>query len=135
MLEKKLSQRERRRHERRAFQSFMQFTNDETGELVGDLSDISLTGFRLEGSRQIPPNSLLRFHVDIPPEIPGKTSIVIPARSRWIRRHPIDPRLYVSGYEVEGVDAVDGQLFQNIFHKYSTSGPVKFAGYDYVWKD
>ena len=135
MFKKSTSRSERRNHERRAFQSYIQFRNDLTGELVGDLADISMSGFRLEGSRQVALNQPMQFRVDVPPEIPGKGSMLLVARSRWIRPHPVDPRLFVSGYEMERVDPVDSRLYRSIFDKYGTSGPVKYAGQDYLWKD
>jgi hypothetical protein len=112
----------------------MQFKNEHTGELVGDLADISHNGFRLEGMKQIPFNTELHFRVDLPPDVPGRASIVIAARSRWIQPHPIDPRMYVTGYEIHGMDPAAGRAFNYIFDQYGTSGPLKAPGNDYVWQ-
>ncbi len=135
MFKKAFSHPERRSNERRGFPNYVQFRNDVTGELVGNLADISLDGFRLEGSKHVPNNTLLQFRVDLPPEVPGRSSIVIRAQSRWIRQHPVDTRLYVSGYEIRNVDAADGRALRFVFDKYGSTGPAKAAGNEYVWKD
>lgn len=129
------AKRERRRRERRRFSDYMQFKNDRTGELMGDLADISLDGFRLEGSRRIQPNAEFQFRVDLPPDVPGKASIVVIAHSRWIRPHPVDPRLYVSGYEIMHMEPSDSRAFTSFYDRYGSSGAPKDTNYDYLWKD
>jgi hypothetical protein len=135
MLWKKESKQERRRQERRAFPHYMQFKNDSTGELVGDLADISPSGFRLEGTRPPRANAEFRFRVDLPPEIRGRASIVFTARSRWIQPHPIDPRLYVSGYQIQHMELGDSRSFQQIYAQCGMSKPMKDEAHDYVWQD
>lgn len=127
--------KERRKAERRAFSDYMQFTNDRTGELLGDLADISRHGFRLEGSKPIPVNAVFPFRVDLPPEISQKLCLILTARSRWSRRHPIDSRIYEAGFEVVHLDPGDSHAFQLIFDRYGTAGARKGSGTDYLWRD
>jgi hypothetical protein len=135
MFAKRSFSSERRNRERRGFPHYVQFRNDLTGELVGNLADLSLDGFRLEGSRHVPNNTLLQFRVDLPPEVPGRTSIVVRAQSRWIQPHPVDTRLYVTGYEIRNLDAADGRALKYVFDKFGSTGPATAAGHEYVWKD
>jgi hypothetical protein len=135
MFWKSESNKERRRRERRAFSSYMQFLDERTGELMGDLADISHEGFRLEGSKHVPPNAELEFRVDLPPDFLGKACIVVKARSRWTRPHPIDARLYVSGYEIMHMDPGDARAYKLIFDRFGSTGPAKRATSDYLWKD
>ncbi|HET6847193.1 MAG TPA: PilZ domain-containing protein [Anaerolineales bacterium] len=134
MFRKLAPKRERRRQKRRAFPSYMQFKNEHTGELVGDLADISHNGFRLEGMKPVPLDAELQFHVDMPPDVPGRGSIVITARSRWMAPHPVDPRMYVSGYEIEHIDPGDIHSFTYIFDRYGRTGPLKPTTNDYAWQ-
>ena len=134
MYRKVTTHHERRVQERRAFQHYMQFKNDRTGELVGDLADISRRGFRLEAMNRVPINAEIQFRVDLPPDVPGRTSIVFTAQSRWIRPHPIDPRMYVIGYEIQRMDPADGRSFTFVFDRYGSTGPAKPPGNDYVWQ-
>ena len=135
MFRKPALKHERRRHERRAFPSYMQFKNDATGELIGDLADISRSGFRLECSRPTPPNSELRFRVDMPPEIQGRASIVFTAQTRWLRPHPVDPRLHISGYLIRSIDPVDSRSLEQIFAQCHAASSIKKNAHDYVWQD
>jgi hypothetical protein len=112
----------------------MQFLNDRTGELVGDLADISLSGFRLEGTTRIPVNTEVQFRVDLPPEVSYKPCIVFTARSRWSQPHPIDGRLYEAGFEIMRMDAGDNRAFALIFDRYGSSTGGKSSGTDYLWR-
>jgi hypothetical protein len=135
MFRKPAPKKERRRQERRTFPHYMQFKNDLTGELVGDLADISLNGFRLEGTHKIPLNAELQFRVDMPPDIPGRASIVFVAKSRWMGPHAIDPRLYVSGYQIVNMEPADSRSFEEIFAQCGAAKQVKKSAHDYVWQD
>jgi hypothetical protein len=128
-------EKERRKRERRTFSYYMQFKDDLTGELVGSLEDISLGGFRLEGSKRIPLNAEVRFRVDLPAEVPGKAVIGITARNRWIVTNPIDPRLYISGYEIKHMDSADSRAFRYLFDVYASPAPAEAPSNDYVWQD
>jgi hypothetical protein len=87
----------------------MQFLNDQTGELIGDLADISPEGFRLESTKPIPVNAEVSFRVDLPPEISKKPWMVFTARSRWSLPHPVDKSLYEAGFEIMKMDPGDSQ--------------------------
>jgi hypothetical protein len=99
----------------------MRFTNNRTGELVGDLADISRDGFMLESLKPIPLNAEFSFRIDLSPEISTKPFIVFTARSRWSRTDPIDTRLYDVGFEIMKMDPSDTQVFQQIFDQFGSS--------------
>ena len=107
--------------------------NDRTGELVGDLADISPGGFRLEGSKPIPVNAEFPFRVDVPPEISQKLCLVFTARSRWSQPHPFDGRLYEAGFRITNMDPTDSRTFALIFHRYGATSTPKDTGTDYLW--
>ena len=113
----------------------MRFMNDRTGELLGDLADISPAGFRLEGSKPIPVNAEFPFRVDLPPEISAGSSIVFTARSRWSQPHPVDPRLYEAGFEIMHMDYGASRAFGQIFDQCRLVNPGRKSGTDYMWQD
>jgi len=127
--------RERRTQERRTYSHYMQFKNDVTGELVGDLADVSLDGFRLEGMQ--PPRLLtdFRFRVDMPPGIDGPGRIIFIAQSRWLRQHPLDPRVYVSGFQIQRMDAAEHSAFRQLYAQGETARTKPNGVPDYLWKD
>ena len=127
--------RERRTDERRPYPQYMQFKNDITGELVGDLADISRDGFRLEGMQPPRVNSEFRFLVDMPPGIQGRSRIVFVAQNRWSRQHPLDPRVYVSGFQIQSMEASDKRAFEQLFAQCEPAKRAADAIPDYLWKD
>jgi len=117
-----MSRSDRRRRGRRPTSLYLQFLNNRTGELVGDLADISRDGFMLESFKPIPLNAEFAFRIDLPPEISNKQSIVFIAQSRWSQQDPIDTRLYDVGFEIVKTDPGDAQVFQQLYDQYGSSG-------------
>jgi hypothetical protein len=105
-----------------------------TGELVGDLADISHEGFRLESLKPIPLNTEFRFRIDLPPEISQKPFIVFTARSLWSVPDPLDRRLYDTGFEIMQIDPSDNEALELIIDRYGSSSTGKDFGADYLWK-
>jgi hypothetical protein len=116
------SHRERRKLGRRPTSLYIQFINNRTGELVGDLADISRDGFMLESFKPIPLNTDFNFRIDLPPEISRKQSIVFTAQSRWSQPDRLDTRLYDVGFEIVKTDPGDAQVFQQLYDHYGSGG-------------
>jgi hypothetical protein len=112
----------------------MRFMNNRTGELVGDLADISRDGFRLESLKPIPLNAEFSFRIDLPPEISRKPFIVFTARSRWSVPDPLDARLYDTGFEIIKMDSSDTHTFEILYDRYGKSSTGWGLGTDYLWK-
>ncbi len=115
------SRRDRRKRGRRSTSLYIQFMNNRTGELVGDLADISPDGFMLESLKPIQLNIEFSFRIDLPPEISRKQSIVFTALSRWSQRDSLDTRLYDVGFEIVKTDPGDAQVFQQIYDQYGSN--------------
>jgi hypothetical protein len=94
--------------------------NNRTGELVGDLADISRDGFMLESLKPIPLNAEFSFGIELPPDISRKPYIVFTARSRWSKPDPIDTRMYDTGFEVLKMDPSDKNAFELIIERYGS---------------
>jgi hypothetical protein len=125
---------ERRRRERRACSLYMRFMNSRTGEMVGDLSDISRDGFMLESVKPMPLNVDFSFRIDLSAEISTKPFIVLIARSRWSRADPIDARLYDTGFEIIKMDPSDAQVFAAIYERYGSARAGGDSKDSYVWR-
>ena len=105
--------------------------NNRTGELVGDLADISRDGFMLESMKPIPLNAEYSFGINLPPEISRKSYIVFTARSRWSLQDPVDSRLYDTGFEIVRLEPGDTQAIELLIERY---GSNRGSGNDYLWK-
>ncbi len=124
---------ERRRAERRAFAHYMPFKNEQTGELVGHLADISLKGFRLESLHPIRNETELPLRIDVPPDIASVPYMVFKARSKWSLPDRIDPTTYTVGFEIVDIRPEDGQVFGLIFDKYGSDSSASRTSGDYLW--
>jgi hypothetical protein len=119
---------ERRKRGRRSTSLYLRFMNNRTGELVGDLADVSPDGFMLESFKQIPLNAEFSFRIDLPPDISSKQSIVFTAQSRWSKLDSLDRRMYDVGFEITKIDPGDTQVFQQIFDRYGSSRTGRNSG-------
>jgi hypothetical protein len=114
--------KDQRKRSRRSTSLYLRFLNNRTGELVGDLANISTDGFMLESMKPIQINAEYSFRIDLPPELSRKLSIVFTARSIWSQPDRVDRRLYDIGFEIVKMDASDRQVFQQIFEQYGKTG-------------
>ena len=119
---------DRRKRGRRSTSLYLQFMNNRTGELVGDLADINRDGFMLESFKPIPLNAEFSFRIELPPDISNKQSIVFTAQSRWSKLDSLDRRMYDVGFEIMEIDPGDTQVFQQIFDRYGSSGNSRNLG-------
>jgi hypothetical protein len=123
--------RERRNRERRSSSLYLQFVNQRTGQLIGDMADISAGGFRLESIRPIQPHMQFAFRIDVPPGISGQPFIKLVARSLWCRPDPLDSRLYDAGFEILSVDPGDRHALEMVIERYGSRMPGTDAGPSY----
>jgi hypothetical protein len=115
---------ERRKLTRRKFSYYMRVMNDDTGEMLGHLADISTGGFKLESPLQIPLNTNYNLRLDLSSDIASKDFMVFTARSRWIQPDHITPNLFNVGFQIVHMDAGDLQVFLRMFEKYGSEGKV-----------
>ena len=125
---------ERRRLPRRNFSYYMRVMNENTGELVGHLADISTGGFKLECARPIPQNRDYFFRIELPADISDKAYMVFGARSRWCTKDRLDPALYDVGFQIVNMTPGDFDIFARIFEKYGSQSPSRTSSADYLWK-
>src|SRR5512140_2284145 len=124
---------ERRKRERRTFSHYMRLMNENTGELVGHLVNISPEGFRLESLRAIPLNTDYPLRVELPADITDKPYMVFVARSKWCHPDRIDPTLFDAGFQIVDMTPGDHQIFKMIFERYGSLGNLNDNSMDYLW--
>ncbi len=125
---------ERRRLPRRNFSYYMRVMNENTGELVGHLADISTGGFRLETAMPIPQNRDFYFRIELPNDIANKTHMVFGARSRWCQKDRFDPALFDVGFQIINMMPGDFEIFARMFEKYGSQSTTHNSTADYLWK-
>lgn len=114
---------ERRTTPRRAFAYYMRVVDDETGQLVGHLADISPRGFKLDCSHPLPLDKDFRLRMDLTGDVSDKPFITFTARSKWSSPDPTDPFVHNVGFEIINISMIDGKIFQNVVEKYGSPEP------------
>jgi PilZ domain-containing protein len=130
---KKETSPERRSRERRTFSHYMRLMNENTGELVGHLVNISPQGLRLESLRSIPLNTDFPLRIELPSDITDKPYMVFIARSRWCRPDRIDPSLFDVGFEIMDMTPGDAEIFKVLFERYGSQEGQHQDRADYLW--
>lgn len=125
---------ERRKLKRRYFSEYMRVMNENTGELVGHLADISTGGFKLESSKPISPNMDFPFRIELSNEIADKSFMVFVARSRWCQPDNIDPTLFDVGFQIVNMTPGDFEIFRRMFEKYGSDKSNANTSTDYLWR-
>jgi len=102
---------ERRKIGRRNFSYYMRLMNENTGELVGHLADISTGGFKMEALKPIQPNMDFRFRIELSSEVANYPFMVFGARSKWCQMDHIDKSLYNVGFQITDITPSNSRSF------------------------
>ena len=111
---------ERRKRDRRDFSYYMRVMNENTGELVGHLADISIGGFKLESQKPISKNTEYPLRIELSSDISDKPFIVFIANSKWCQPHLIDTTLYNVGFQIVDISSDDLESFKKIYDVYGS---------------
>jgi hypothetical protein len=112
----------------------MRALDKDTGELVGQISDISTGGFKLESSKPIPTGLTMSLCIDQVNQISAKTFITFTARTRWCDRDPYDPTIYNVGFQLLEMTPADYDVFVKMFNSYGEQKQSHHkSNSDYLW--
>ena len=114
-------QNERRNSKRRKFDYYMCVLDDNTQEILGNLSDISPRGFRLESQKALTINQEYTLRVEQTSMVSDKPFIVLHARVMWSLKDPVFPNEYSEGFQITGISRHEDEIFQCLMEKYGTS--------------
>ncbi len=109
---------ERRESQRRKFTYYMPILNDDTGELVGHLTDISPRGFKLDSPQALPTGQDYPLRMELTSDVADRPFMVFIARTKWIGEDHLTPNLYNIGFEIMEILPEDAQIFERILEKY-----------------
>ncbi|NWF63455.1 MAG: PilZ domain-containing protein [Chloroflexi bacterium] len=125
---------EKRKLQRKNFSYYMRVLTKDTGELVGQISDISTGGFKLESSKPLPIGVNMELCIDQVNQISQKSFITFTARTRWCDRDPYDPTIYNVGFQLLDMTPADYDIFIKMFNAYGESkNPHHKTNTDYIW--
>ncbi len=125
---------ERRKWERRNFSYYMRVLDEVTGKIIGQLSDISTKGFKIESAAPIPVNMDFRLRIDQTEGISDRSYLSFSARSRWCQQDPYDPTVFNVGFQLLDMAPADYDVFVKLFNEYSANKKAhRRYNTDYMW--
>ncbi len=125
---------ERRRLARKNFSYYMRVLDESTGEIIGQLSDISTGGFKIESSTPIAVGKDFHLRIDQTGEISSKSFLSFAARVKWCQIDPYDPTIYNVGFELVDMTPADYDVFVKMFNEYAAQKRAHHkTNSDYIW--
>lgn len=109
---------ERRNLSRRIFSYYMRVMDEITGEPVGHLADISVTGFKLDCKAPLPPNVNITLRIEQVGNIADKSFVVFTAQTKWCKRDEFDVKRYNVGFQLVDISRDDYDVYVKMYDKY-----------------
>lgn len=110
---------EKRTTPRKKFDMHMVVYNDDTGEILGHMVEVSSTGLRLETVGPLPLEKDFYLRIEMTPDLGPMLFIVFIARIKWCRMDVIQPNLFQVGFEIIEIVPEDREAFLRIMQKYT----------------
>jgi len=125
---------EKRKLSRKNFTYYMRVLDKNTGQLIGQIIDISTGGFKLESAKNLPKNVEMALCIDQVGQISTKTVIYFSAIARWCEHDPYDPTIYNVGFQLIDMTPGDYDVFVKMFNSYGEQKSSHHkSNSDYIW--
>lgn len=115
MEEKRVSS-ESRAYKRRHLIYYLEVYNQETGDLLGHLVDISLQGMRLITKKEIMPDKNFRLGMMLPRDFFKEEVLTIEARSMWSRKD-VNPDFFAVGLKTYDLDEATAEIIAGLIEQ------------------
>ena len=99
----------------------MRVTDNNTYDLLGYLSEISLQGFKLDTQKVLTVKKDYTLRLEYAIEEKDKRYIVFVARAKWSQPDPITPYEYILGLQIVSMAPSEQEIYQNIVENYGQS--------------
>jgi len=110
--------KERRKLNRRNVSYYLPVMDDNTKRVIGHIMDISPTGLMMDSKVPVPTNQKYSLRLDLMEDIAGKATLAFEAMSKWCRPDPIQPYMYIAGFQIINIAPDDIEVMKRIAEKY-----------------
>ena len=100
---------------------FGRVTNRKSGQLVGNVADITSDGIMIISPQPIAVDQTFELRMDLPVDIFGIEYLDLDGRSIWCNPD-IDPSLFNTGFKLENVPAEVSKIIEQIIKEYGIRG-------------
>ena len=110
---------ERRKTKRRNISYYLRIVDTGTNQIIGHLADITLQGLKVDSQKEIPVPKEYRLRIYTTADVSDRDYIEFVACTRWCHIDPLEPGLFVIGFELIKIEPHDKEIIQHIVDKYS----------------
>jgi hypothetical protein len=110
----------------------MRVMNEMTGEPVGHLADISTTGFKLDCTNPLPPETNITLRIEQIGNITDKNFVVFTARAKWCKRDEFDVKRYNVGFQLVNISRNDYDVFVKMYDVYGVPKDENLSSTSYM---
>jgi hypothetical protein len=112
---------ERRKHPRRYINFFTRVFDQQSGDLLGYLGDITTAGAMVISESRVEVGKTFKLRMDLPEQQFGKDRLTVEARSLWCQPD-ITPQFFNTGFEFQRIEEEDTQVIERIVQQYGVRG-------------
>lgn len=109
---------DRRKHERQHLAFFTRIYDRETGQMLGNLANLTNDGIMLIADEPVEINRLYKIHMELDEAILKKDHLNFEARCLWCGPDPLSDLFYNAGFQFSQIDAPDLEIIRQITHQY-----------------
>ncbi|MGE0082909.1 MAG: PilZ domain-containing protein [Desulfococcaceae bacterium] len=107
-----------RKAKRRHIIYYLRVLDRNTGQLIGQLVDITTEGIKLISENPVDPETFLQLRMLLPDEINRKSEISFDVESMWCKRD-INPNFFSIGFEFVDISQEDINIIKNLIYDFS----------------
>jgi hypothetical protein len=108
---------EKRKFNRVHLIHYLRMFDRKTGELIGNLVDLTAEGLQLLSETRIEPGKILEIRMEFPEEVDGLQDILINAQAIWCD-HKLDPDLFSVGCRLLPVTPTQVTIIRDLIDNY-----------------
>jgi hypothetical protein len=91
---------------------------------IGYLSDISLTGIRMDSEKPFKVNANYKLRVDVTPDLSNRSYVLFDGINRWCEVDKLSPGSYYVGFEIKLASSTDRAIFERMYEQYGVDTRV-----------
>jgi len=108
---------ERRKLQRRQLIYYLRVFDQDTGELLGHLVDITTEGVMLISEAPLRTNQVFHLKMRLPEQMSGSKEIAFDAVSKWSKKD-INPDFYDTGFQFVDIRAEDKEFIEDLIYEF-----------------
>lgn len=112
---------DKRKLKRRQLIYYLSVFERNTGQLMGQLVDLTIDGMMLTSEQVIEDNITFEFRMVLPDVIEGNNKITFDAQSMWCRKD-VNPHFYDIGFRFTRISPKAREIVENLIQDFSFLG-------------